>query len=314
MHEGHVALIFSAFSAAQLVAAPLAGAVCSRYGRAAATKYGVVGLSASTLAFGLVPAALGSGSAGWLLAGAFCALRGAQGLFSTFVGTALLAAIASSFEEGSGRGKAIAAGELAGSFGWTLAPALGAVFFEAGGFVLPFAVFALLPLTLLPVLVRVFPLDAATDGSVAGGAGGADNVFSKETWRRFGRLASYSRLLVLTSVACTFTCWSAFDMGFVSWLTVEKGAGGARAVEAAAPALAPEANPPAKGYALKDGGRFFSVAPFWYGACSIPAGFIVDKVERKKKLLAVGFVFQVVAFGSFWPVLAPMQKGSYMSR
>ena len=82
--------------------APLAGALCSRYGRAAATRFGVLGLSGATLAFGLVPAAVGPGSPGWMLAGAFSLLRGAQGVFSAFVQTALLAAIAGSFEENSG--------------------------------------------------------------------------------------------------------------------------------------------------------------------------------------------------------------------
>ena len=80
----------------------------------------------------------------------------------------------------------------------------------------PFAVFAAVPLALLPVLIRVFPLDAATDGS--SGASEADSVCSAATWQRFRQLASYSRLLVLASVACTFACWSAFDLGFGSWL------------------------------------------------------------------------------------------------
>lgn len=244
-------------------------------------------MSIATLAFGLVPAAFGADAAGWLLAGAFSLLRAAQGAFSALVQTGLLAAIASSFEEGGGRGKAIAAGELAGSFGWTLAPALGAVLFETGGFVTPFAVFAAVPLVLLPALIGVFPTDSSA--SAEQGEEAEASVFSAATWHRFGRLVSYSRLLVLASVASTFACWSAFDMGFVPWLTVKEG------------------------YSLSAGGWFFAVAPFWYGACSIPAGCAVDMVERKKNLIALGFLSQVVSFGAYWPVVAPMERGTTMT-
>ena len=45
---------------------------------------------------------------------------------------------------------------------------------------------------------------------------------------------------------------STFSPRFVSWLTVEEG------------------------YALKDGGRFFSIAPFFYGAARLATRYRLD--------------------------------------
>ena len=157
-----VTLIFGAMSFAQLVASPLAGPAITAAGRRTTLCVGTTLLSVSGTAFGVVPPLLDQGSAAlsgvaapWLRE-TLVGLRFVQGVGAALTTTCIFAVLADAFP--ASVGKVMGAAELAAGLGWTLAPPLGGLLYNAGGYSFPFTVFGPMPLCFVVCAPHTTPL------------------------------------------------------------------------------------------------------------------------------------------------------------
>ncbi len=135
-----IGLLFSAYSAAFLLAAPVMGALANRHGRRHLMRWGMLALLTST-----VLSTLTSSYVGLVLA------RLIQGVGGATIWTASLAGVAARFDS-SERGWAMGIVMGGVSVATLVAPPLGGFLFEWGGIALPFACLSIWTLTMLALL------------------------------------------------------------------------------------------------------------------------------------------------------------------
>ena len=146
----------------QLGISPIAGGLCSKFGRRRVLVVGVFVVSGGTFLFGLVPPvcrSLGIPMMPW-----FIVARVLQGTGSALTMTCIFAILSDAFPES--RGRIIGVAEMMNSLGWTVGPPMGGLLFALGGFTLPFLICGALPLLTLAGVLSVFPEDGTTPRAV----------------------------------------------------------------------------------------------------------------------------------------------------
>lgn len=157
--ETSIGLLFSAYSATFLLAAPLMGALANRPGRWHLIRWGILALLASAVLTMLTDSYIGLVSA-----------RLIQGVGASAIWTGGLAGVAARFDS-SQRGWALGIVMGGISLATLIAPPLGGFLFERGGIALPFFCMSCWTLAVLTVL-HLFP---AGDG-----AGATPSVLNRE--------------------------------------------------------------------------------------------------------------------------------------
>jgi MFS family permease len=146
----------------QLGISPIAGGLCSKFGRRRVLIVGVFIVSGGTFLFGLVPpAAL---SLGIPMMPLFIVARVLQGTGSALTMTCIFAILSDAFPDS--RGRIIGVAEMMNSLGWTVGPPMGGLLFAIGGFTLPFLICGALPLLTLAGVLSVFPEGGTTPRAV----------------------------------------------------------------------------------------------------------------------------------------------------
>lgn len=125
---GEIGFLFASYALALLVALPVFGVLSDRVGRRRPMLFGLLGLGGATLLFGFAD------SYGELLAARL--LQGAAGAITWTAGLAAVADVYPPERRGQALGTALSATAAGGLVG----PALGGVFYDWGGYRLPFLV------------------------------------------------------------------------------------------------------------------------------------------------------------------------------
>eukprot|EP01051_Picozoa_sp_SAG22_P019560 SAG22_NODE_3653_length_1593_cov_1.744311_1_plen_253_part_00 len=212
MSQSQIATVFASMSVAQLVASPLAGPLATRLGRRAVLTAGASLLAVGGTAFGfgsVLRPVLGLDGLMAMLIG--CRLL--QGTGSALMVTCLFALLADAFPDA--KGKVMGLAEMAGGIGWSVAPPLGGLLYDYGGFLLPFVLLGPLPLVTLAAILLSMPahvaVAAAEDGE--GGGGGRQQVegcAAVRVWRLMSAGLAVSALLAMVP----FISFCVFDLGF----------------------------------------------------------------------------------------------------
>jgi MFS family permease len=179
------------------------------------------------------------------------------------------------------RGRVMGLAEF--SSGWTVGPPLGALLFAAGGWTLPFAVLGVLPIVGVALLAwaRRTLASPGTDGI-------AERPFSRiqepqSTVELVRRVSSWELYLVASCPALTWLAWNLWDLGYTPWIQAEFG------------------------FSAGTAALFFAIPPLVYTVCSIAAGWLSDRHD-KRAVVASGLVVEGLAFvvaagwlARYWP-------------
>jgi MFS family permease len=286
LSQPQIAAVFAVMSVGQLVASPAAGPLATALGRRRVLGAGAAMLALGGTCFG-AGAALSRASYGsrglvmaWLVV-----CRVLQGVGSALMVTMLFALLADGFP--NDKGKVMGLAEMAGGLGWSIAPVLGGLLYEAGGFVLPFALLGPLPLFTLAAILLLMPpslnVTPPPKGEGDDPGGEVDGCAPVRLWR----LLTASLLVSACLAMVPFTGWAVFDFGFTVWLTT--------------------------GYRMTivSATFYFSVIPVGYAVTTIPIGWLTDKISGGKKAMIVAGLFATGAVYCLFGVLgATMQAGS----
>ena len=275
LSEDAVALVFGIMPFAMLLASPAAGPLATALGRQTVLCAGASLLTLGGTCFG-VGSVLTPGST--LLLTLLLCCRVMQGVGSALMVTCLFALLADSFPDS--KGKVMGLAEMAGGLGWSIAPPLGGLLYSSGGFVLPFVVLGPLPLVILfPILLLMprRPSSTATssDHNDSPGRDGAVTV-EGNACVRMRRLLSPGLVVSAFLAMVPFLSWATLDLGLTVWLTRYVGLG------------------------IRGATGIFTLIPAGYFCGSLGFGWITDKVEDKKLLIAGGLWATGLAYGMFY--------------
>lgn len=268
-----VALVFAAFAVAQLLMAPLAGGLASRYGRKKVLKVGVCLVGSSTLCMGAVADILDGRQIEAMVA-ALTLLRILQGGGAAMATTCIFAILTDTFPHH--KGTVIGVANACDGAGWAIGPPIGGFLYVLGGFRLPFFVVGPLPMLLLVGQLLLWPRVPVPNINVAKasvGAVGADhngagdgNITVREVLTRARDLLSPSMLLTMLTSAIFTSKWGCFDVTFTPWAQAEFD------------------------FSIDQVSVYFSVPAMAFLFMSPLGGMVVDRVTRKKRLIAMGML------------------------
>lgn len=158
LDTAQVAIVFGSFAVVQLGISPIAGGLCSKFGRRRVLIMGVFIVSGGTFLFGIVPPVCIALETSMMPF--FIIARVLQGTGSALTMTCIFAILSDAFPES--RGRIIGVAEMMNSLGWTVGPPMGGLLFAIGGFTLPFLICGALPLLTLIGVLSVFPEGGTT--------------------------------------------------------------------------------------------------------------------------------------------------------
>ena len=158
LDTAQVAIVFGSFAVVQLGISPIAGGLCSKFGRRRVLIVGVFIVSGGTFLFGIVPPVCIALETSMMPF--FIIARVLQGTGSALTMTCIFAILSDAFPES--RGRIIGVAEMMNSLGWTVGPPMGGLLFVIGGFTLSFLICGALPLLTLIGVLSVFPEGGTT--------------------------------------------------------------------------------------------------------------------------------------------------------
>lgn len=280
MDSSDVAIVFSSYALAQLVIAPLSGALASRFGRKRILVFGAGSISVSTCLFGLVEGMLpGSPLKVWSFV--YSLLRVVQGGGAALATTCIFAILTDAFP--NDKGKVIGVANSMSGVGWAIGPPVGGLIYAAGGFTMPFLVMGPLPMLLLLLQLLSYPqlsADATSDPKLT------EHLEFSESFRRTRQLVTRPLLLTVAVAVAHMSKWTLFDVMFTPWATSEFG------INVTTVSL------------------YFSIPAMAFLVISPLGGWVVDRVTHKKWLLLAGMCLGGCAMLCFyqlpwllsWPV------------
>lgn len=270
-----VALVFGAFAVAQLAMAPFAGGLASGFGRKRVLTVGVTCVSVSTISMGLAAGVFDGDPEGMVRA--MVVLRVIQGGGAAMATTCIFAILTDAFP--ANKGAVIGAANACDGAGWAIGPPVGGFLYVAGGFSLPFFVVGPLPLVLLALQLATFPkvggpsprvVDEQKQNGSSLYSGDEcddepDRIGATEVWRRAKALICAPMVVTMVSGAFFTSKWGMFDVSFTPWAVSEFG------------------------FSIRTVSIYFSIPAMAFLFISPCGGMVVDKVERKKRLIGAGF-------------------------
>ena len=236
LDTAQVAIVFGSFAVVQLGISPIAGGLCSKFGRRRVLVVGVIIVSVGTFLFGIVP--LVCLSADIPMMPFFITARVMQGTGSALTMTCIFAILSDAFPDS--RGRIIGVAEMMNSLGWTVGPPMGGLLFAIGGFTLPFIICGALPLLTLLGVLSVFPEGGSTpraapaplstseaDADAADAetdeGSGSDSATFGALLKRARRLATPGLFVTACAATTPGTIFALWDIGFTPFVVEEFG-------------------------------------------------------------------------------------------